>query len=183
MNKPHLRYVAFSYSPHLTERDNAKFRDLIISQAYRDLWGHVFSVVGDGKVVVSNNKTGYKFATSLNSVGTGERGHRVILDDLHKIKGTAETDEARASVTNWVREGAQNRLNDIKRDAIVGIMQRVHENDSSGIVQQHLSDDYCSLIIPMEYESGRHFSHYTGWNDGQDPRDRKSTRLNSSHRT
>lgn len=173
MERPHLRYVAFSYSPELTERDNAKFRNLIVSQEYRELWGHVFSVVGDGKIRVTNDKTGFKFASSFGGVGTGERGHRVILDDLHKIKGTQESDEARKSITNWVREGSQNRLNDIRRDAIIGIMQRVHSDDSSGVVMKHLADDYCCLIIPMEYEPNRHFSHYTGWNDGLDPRERE----------
>lgn len=170
MELPHLRYVAFSYNSDLTERDNAKFRDLICSPAYREMWGHVFNVLGDGKVVVSNDKTGFKRATSFGGTGTGERGHRVLLDDPHKIKGTQESDDARKSVTNWVQEGMQNRLNDLTRDAIIIIMQRVHEEDTAGVVMKELGDEYCSLVIPMEYEGNRHFSHYTGWNGGQDPR-------------
>lgn len=169
-NMPHLRTVSFSYSPELTQRDNAKFRDLIISEQYRELWGHVFTIVGDGKIRVTNDKTGFKFATSFGGVGTGERGHRCVLDDPHKIKGTQETPEARQSITQWVREGMQNRLNDLNRDAIVIIMQRVHDDDTSGAIMKHLGDEYCHLIIPMEFESNRHFSHYTGWNNGEDPR-------------
>lgn len=76
MNMPHLRYVAFSYAAELTERDNAKFRDLVTSKSYREMWGHVFQVIGDGKVRVTNDKTGFKFASSKDGVGTGERGHR-----------------------------------------------------------------------------------------------------------
>ena len=168
---PHLRYVAFSYAAERTEQDNSKFRDLICSNAYRELWGHVFTVIGDGKVRVTNDKTGFKFASSFGGVGTGERGHRVLLDDPHKVKGTQETDEARTAVTTWVREGMQNRLNDLGRDTIIVIMQRLHEEDSSGAIMKHLDDEYCHLIIPMEYEANRHFSHYTGWNHGQDPRE------------
>lgn len=170
MGLPHLRYVAFSYSPELTERDNAKFRDLIISPSYREMWGHVFTVIGDGKIVVSNDKTGFKRATSIGGVGTGERGHRVLIDDIHKLKGTQETTEARASVTTWVKEGAQNRLNDLSRDAIVVVMQRLYDDDASGEIMKHLGDEYCHLIIPMEFEDGRHFTHFTGWNEGMDPR-------------
>lgn len=173
MGMPHLRYVAFSYVSDLTERDNAKFRDLVCSEAYKELWGHVFKVIGDpkaGKVRVTNDKTGFKFASSLLGVGTGERGHRVLLDDPHKLKGTAETPEARMATTQWVREAMQNRLNDLRRDAIVVIMQRLHEDDASGSIMEHLGDEYCHLIVPMEYESNRHFSHYTGWNEGEDPR-------------
>lgn len=169
---PHLRYVAFSYAAELTERDNAKFRDLVTSQAYQEMWGHVFKVVGDGKVRVTNDKTGFKFASSFGGVGTGERGHRVLFDDPHKLKGTQETDEARGAVVNWFLEGMQNRLNDLSRDVIVTIMQRVHEHDVSGAIQKKLHDEYCCLLIPMEYQEGRHFSNYTGWNKGEDPRTR-----------
>lgn len=171
---PHLRYVCFSYNSELTERDNGKFRDLVCSADYKELWGpQDFRVIGDpkaGVVVLRNDHTGSKRATSLLGTGTGERGHRVLADDLHKVKGTHESDDARKSVTDWVREGMQNRLNDLDRDAIVVIMQRVHEADSSGVILEHLGDEYCHLVIPMAYESNRHFSHYTGWNDGNDPR-------------
>ncbi len=172
MELPHLRYVSFSYSPMLTERDNGKLRDLICSAAYKELWGHVFSVVGDGKVMITNDKTGSSLASSFGSVGTGVRGHRVILDDPHALKGTAESTEARLNVTTWVREAMQNRLNDLRRDAIVIIMQRLYEDDACGEIRKHLPKDYCHLIIPMEFEMGRHFSHYRGWNDGEDPRTR-----------
>lgn len=171
LGMPHLRYVAFSYAAELTERDNAKFRDLVSSPAYREMWGHVFKLVGDGKVRVTNDKTGFKFASSFGGVGTGERGHRVLFDDPHKLKGTNETDDARGAIVNWFLEGMQNRLNDLSRDVIVTIMQRVHENDVSGAIQKKLFSEYCCLLIPMEYNPGVHFSNYTGWNNGEDPRE------------
>lgn len=170
MGLPHLRYVAFSYAAELTERDNAKFRDLVSSEAYREMWGHVFKLIGDGKVRVTNDKTGFKFASSFGGVGTGERGHRVLFDDPHKLKGTHESDDARQAVVNWFLEGMQNRLNDLSRDVIITIMQRVHENDVSGAIQSKLHKEYCCLIIPMQYEAGRHFTNFTGWNKGEDPR-------------
>src|SRR5262245_16419264 len=39
MNKRHYRYVAFSYSASLTERDNDKFRTLVTDPQYRELYG------------------------------------------------------------------------------------------------------------------------------------------------
>src|SRR5882672_7863046 len=42
MGMPSMRTVAFSYAASLTERDNGKFRDLILSKEYQYLWGHVF---------------------------------------------------------------------------------------------------------------------------------------------
>lgn len=116
---------------------------------------YCLTVADNGNMVCGTNES--RFVTSN-------------CDDPHKIKATEESDEARAAITNWVQEGMQNRLNDLERDAIVIIMQRVHEADSSGVILKELSRDYCHLAIPMEYEPGRHFSHYAGWNGGIDPR-------------
>lgn len=77
-NKPHLRYVTFAYAAHLTERDNARFRDVIMSPAFREMWGHRFTLTEDGKVKPSNDAKGWKFSSSLRGVGTGERGNRIL---------------------------------------------------------------------------------------------------------
>src|ERR1035437_7141841 len=74
----HLRYVSFSYSAHLTLRDNEKFRDLIQSHLYQELYSKQFDLVAVGATKVSNNKTGWKFASSVGGVGTGERGDRIL---------------------------------------------------------------------------------------------------------
>lgn len=163
MDMPHLRYVAFSYSVGLTERDNGKFRDLLLSREYQDLWGHRFGLRKVGEVKVSNDKTGSKLATSVGGIGTGERGDRVIVDDPHNIKD-GESDVIRAETVRWFRESLSNRLNDLDQSAIVVIMQRVHEDDVSGTV---LAQDfgYEHLMIPMEFEPGRGCTTSIGWTD------------------
>lgn len=152
----HLRYIAFSYASTLTERDNGRFRDLITSDAYRQLWGHKVDVVRGARasaIRVSNSKRGWKFASSVQGVGTGERGDRIILDDPHNVK-ESESETIRAETVRWFREAMSNRLNDLERGVIVIIMQRVHEDDVSGVI---LSEglDYCHLMIPMEYDVAR----------------------------
>lgn len=162
MNMPHLRYVTFSYSSSLTERDNGRFRDLVISREYQDLWGDRFELRKVGETLVSNDKTGWKLATSVRGVGTGQRGDRVIFDDPHNVK-EAESDTVRGETVRWFEEGMENRLNDLKAGAIVVIMQRVHERDVSGAILER--DDYVHLCIPMEYEEGRHCETEIGWED------------------
>jgi predicted phage terminase large subunit-like protein len=153
LGKPHLRYVAFSYSSGLTERDNGKFRDLLLSAKFQALWGHRFKLRKIGEVKVTNDKTGSKLATSVGGIGTGERGDRVIVDDPHNIKD-GESEVIRTETVRWFRESLSNRLNDMEKSAIVVIMQRVHEADVSGTI---ISEDlgYVHLMIPMEFDSGR----------------------------
>ena len=85
MGMPHLRYVSFSYSSGLTERDNTKFRMLVMCQRYQELWGDKFKLVKEGEIKLTNDKTGSKFASSVKGIGTGERGDRVVIDDPHDV--------------------------------------------------------------------------------------------------
>lgn len=152
--RPDLRYVSFSYASHLTERDNQKFLDLIQCFEFQRLYGHQFTLRDRGKVKVSNSKTGWKFASSVEGVGTGERGDRVVLDDPHNIKD-GESDPIRERAVRFFREAMSNRLNDLSRSVIIVIMQRVNEADVSGdILASELG--YTHLCIPLEYEPDRH---------------------------
>lgn len=93
MGLSHYRYVAFSYSASLTERDNDKFRTLITHPSYQVLYGPLKTRVQIGErteivngvdvrnkttIKVMNTNAGWKLASSVGGVGTGERGDRVI---------------------------------------------------------------------------------------------------------
>jgi hypothetical protein len=152
-NMPYLRYVAFSYSDTLTTRDNNKMVRLIQSPGYQQLWGDRFKMVKTGERRIENDQTGYKIATSVGGVSTGERGDRVILDDPHNVI-KAESDLERGKTVRFVRESMSNRLND-ERSAIVIIMQRLHEGDVSGDILAREAD-YCHLMIPMHFDPLRY---------------------------
>lgn len=162
----HHRYVTFSYSSSLTERDNDRFTNLILSPQFQELYGDKVKVSGFGKVKVTNKKTGWKFASSVQGVGTGERGTRIILDDPHNVR-EAESDAIRTSTVTWFREAMQNRLNDLATGSIVVIMQRVHEADVSGCIIENYPE-YEHLMIPMEFEVGRGCETSIGWVDPRD---------------
>ena len=172
MNMPHLRYVAFSYSASLTERDNGKFKDLLVSPEYQEMYGDRFKLRKIGETKVTNDKMGWKLASSVGGVGTGERGDRVILDDPHNVK-EAESDIVRDETVRWFRESMSNRLNNMQESAIVVIMQRLHETDVSGVILEN-GFDYCHLMITMEFEPERYPIDYEGTDIGWiDPREEK----------
>ncbi len=76
--EPHHRYMTFAYASHLTERDNGRFRDIVMSYEFGEIWGHVFRLTEDGKIKPVNDKRGWKFSSSIRGVGTGERGSRIL---------------------------------------------------------------------------------------------------------
>lgn len=158
------RYLTFSYAAQLTERDNRRFRDLLQSPDYTRLWGDRFSLEKRGEELVTTDKTGWKIASSVKGVSTGERGSRVLFDDPHNVK-QAESDPVREETVRWFREGMSNRLNDMEKSAICIIMQRVHENDVSGAAIE--MGEYEHLMIPMEWD-GRRYHTSIGWTDPRD---------------
>ena len=154
-NKPESRYVCASYSGDLTVRDNRRCRALVRSELYHQLWGDRFQIVAeqDAKVRFDTDATGFKIATSVGGLGTGELGARFIIDEPHNIKET-ESDAKREVALQWFNEVVPTRISDAEVSAIVIIMQRVHERDISGlIIAKELG--YEHLCLPMEYEEER----------------------------
>lgn len=153
LDKASKRFVAFSYSASLTERDNERFRDLITNSSYQALWGDRVRPVKIGATKVSNTRKGWKLASSVGGVGTGERADLAILDDAHNIK-EAESEIVRVETVRWFRESMSDRLNSMENGAIIVIMQRAHEDDVAGAILT-LGLPYTHLMIPMEYEWDR----------------------------
>ena len=150
--EPGLRYVCSSYSEALTIRDNRRCRNLLLSDWYRNLWGKRFHLLEDqnAKVRYDTDHFGYKIATSVGGLGTGERGDRFIIDDPHNVI-EGESDAKRMAVLRWFTESVTTRVNDPESSAIVIIMQRVHDKDVSGyILANELG--YTHLCLPMEFE-------------------------------
>lgn len=168
-NRPSLRYIAAAYTASLTERDNIKFRNLVMCPLYRKLWGNKFGPSKDQFNIekVANNKTGWKLATSVGGVGTGERGDRVVLDDPNSV-AEAESEAIRLTTNQWFTEVIPTRLNDPMSSAIICIQQRTHENDVSGIALE-LELGYTHLMIPMEYDSTRHCVTVLKWDQQGEP--------------
>src|ERR1700685_428616 len=184
MKKAHYRYVSFSYSASLTERDNDKFRTLITHERYQKMYGPLRTTTQYGEVKetegvglrnkttikVMNTHTGWKLASSVGGVGTGERGDRIIIDDPHNVT-EAESESERTKAVRWFRESISSRFNDLEKGALIIIMQRVHEEDVSGVALGP-NFDYCHLMIPWEYDASRQtdaegepISNAIGWTD------------------
>ena len=189
MKKTHYRYISFSYSASLTERDNDRFRTLITSSEYQKLYGPLrtkiktetmefqerdelgaVSLRNKTMIKVMNTRTGWKLASSVGGVATGERATRVIIDDPHSVV-EAESERVRAETVRWFREAVSSRFDNLDVGALIIIMQRVHYDDVSAVA---LSPEfnYCHLMIPWEFDPRRAFDgdgnvivNQIGWSD------------------
>lgn len=165
LERPSARFLTFSYSSGLTERDNQRFGAVVSSPRYQELWGKTVTLPVHtlGTYKVANKQTGWKIASSVGGMGTGERADFVIIDDPHNVK-EAESEKIRNETVRWFRESVSSRMNDPNTSAIIVIMQRVHEDDVSGVI---LSGDlgYTHLCIPMTYDGDWRGINALGWED------------------
>jgi hypothetical protein len=167
---PSMRFVCASHSLDLATRDSTKMRRLIQSDWYQERWGDVVQLTGDqnAKTKFENTRTGFRQAIAAGSI-TGARGDRVIIDDPLSVED-ANSEAVRKSRAEWFEQAVPTRLNNPDRSAIVVIMQRLHEEDTSGIILEKQADEYDHIMIPMEYDPDRATPTMLGW---EDPREKK----------
>lgn len=148
---PHLRFLCASHSQSLAIRDSTKMRRLIQSEWYQERWGDRVILTGDqnAKTKFENTAAGFREAVAAGSI-TGSRGDIVIIDDPHSVESAA-SEAMRATTTEWFLEAVPTRLNNPISSAIVVIMQRLHEEDISGIILDKQLG-YEHLCLPMEFE-------------------------------
>jgi predicted phage terminase large subunit-like protein len=169
LSGPQVRFLCGSYNDDLALQNSTKHRRLLQSPFYQRRWGKRFTITLDQntKTQFDTSAGGSRISTSARGSLLGIGGDMVILDDPHNTK-QAESEAERLSALTWWREISTTRLNDPQRSALVVIMQRLHEEDVSGVIlSSDHSADWVHLMIPMEYESRRHWVTVLGW---QDPR-------------
>jgi predicted phage terminase large subunit-like protein len=150
VRKPHLRYLFASYSGDLSTEHSMLRRAIISSAWYQGNWGDRVTLAKDQneKTEFKNTSMGVMTATSIGGTATGKGGNRIIIDDPHNPK-QAESDVEREAAVLQFRRTFTNRLNDKKRDAIVVVMQRLHQSDVAGYCVEM---GYTHLCLPGEYE-------------------------------
>ena len=163
-NNPQKRYLATSHSQNLAIRDSLRMRRLITSQWYQERWGDRVCLTSDqsAKTKFENTFTGFREATAFTSL-TGVRADTVILDDPHSVDSAMSDAMREATITTFL-EALPTRLNNPDRSAIVIIMQRLHQEDVSGIIlEKNLG--YEHLMLPMEFDPNRKCYTSIGFED------------------
>ena len=164
IDKPWMRWLFSSYAEDLSKRDSQKCRRIIQSPWYQQNWGDKVRVESDQnqKQRFENTATGVRIATSVNALGTGEGGNRIVVNDPHNVRDV-EYEVKRISTLHWWDESMSTRINDPKIAAKIIIMHRSHENDLTGHILEK-ERNYVHLCLPARYEKD-HPSRYV-----KDPR-------------
>lgn len=164
LTKPHIKWLCASYAQTLSTEHSLACRRIVSSDWYRNLIGNNnFYLTSDQnqKTRFENNRTGYRIATSVGAVSTGEGGDIIIADDPHKVN-EVESEALRVRAIKWWTGEMSTRGNDPKKSAFVVVAQRVHESDLCGVLLE--KGTYEHLCLPMKYEGDKKVT-IIGWSD------------------
>ena len=161
IRQPHYRWLFASYSAHLSVRDGNRMRMLVESEWFQRHFGERFALTKATEPYIANDRQGFRVNTSVGGVGTGERVHCVVNDDLVRAND-ADSDAARATALKHMR-AMSTRGVDPETFAQVLIMQRVHEDDPAGWAIEQ--GGWEQLILPAEYEPSRRCVTSIGFED------------------
>ncbi|MGE3843027.1 MAG: phage terminase large subunit [Vicinamibacterales bacterium] len=170
LHRPSHRWLFVSFSDALAKFHALNRRRVLLSPWYRRHWGDLVQLTRDQatKNEMHNTRRGSFSALSMGSSPIGKGGNRLVLDDPHTLE-QVESDVQRVQTHMRFQETLTTRLNDKKRDAIVVVMQRLHEADLSAVCRDHgyemlvleaLAPDRRRIAFPisghvLEREEGR----------------------------
>jgi predicted phage terminase large subunit-like protein len=131
---PGERVVVVCYSDRLSLSHANDFRRLVNDPLYQATFPRM-RLARDTDREIATTKRGKRIATSLDGTLTGLGGNLIIIDDPIKL-GDAMSETVRERVIEWYRSTLLSRGDDKTKTRIVVVMQRVHQSDLVGYLQE-----------------------------------------------
>ena len=131
---PSERVIVISYSDMLARTHANDFRLLVSHPIYQASFP-AMRLARDTDREIMTTKRGKRIATSIDGTLTGFGGNLIVIDDPLKL-GDAMSEAVRSRVIEWYRSTLLSRADDKKAARIVLVMQRVHQDDLVGYLQE-----------------------------------------------
>lgn len=146
---PSEQIIAASYSHSLASDHSVDTRLVVESDWYKDAFPETqLAKDQNEKTKFRTTKKGHRIATSVGGTLTGMGGNYLIADDPLK-PDEAPSDTIREKTNNWLTQTFLTRENDAKTSRAVLVMQRLHENDPSGMF---IEKGWEHLCLPAYFE-------------------------------
>jgi len=146
---PSHQIICASYAQALSTKHSVDTRLVIQSDWYKAAFPET-KIADDQneKQKFQTTMRGHRIATSVGGSATGEGGDTLIFDDPIK-PDEASSEVVRTSTNDWIDQVFMTRLNDQNKGRVVGTMQRVHEDDTTGHLKRR--GHWHELVLPAQF--------------------------------
>ncbi|MCK5610859.1 terminase, partial [Candidatus Pacearchaeota archaeon] len=148
--EPSERFLCSSYAEKLAFQHSVDCRLVIESPWYSKVFPDtILSDDQNEKSKFVTTKRGHRISTSVGGGSTGEGGNFLVADDPINPKKASSVVE-RETANDWFSKTWASRKNDPKTACEILVMQRLHENDTTGYALQ--TGEWEHVVIPQEAE-------------------------------
>ena len=151
---PSERVVAVSYSSELAKTHASDFRRVVTDPLYQAIFPRM-RIQRETDKEIATTARGRRYATFIEGTLTGLGGNLIVIDDPIKL-GDASSEIVRKRSIDWYRNTLVTRPDDKKAARIVVVMQRVHQEDLVGYLQEQGGFDILNL--PAVAQTSSYFS-------------------------
>jgi predicted phage terminase large subunit-like protein len=148
IRNPSHRWIFASHAEALAIKHSLDRRSVLQSSWFQQRWGSRVRLASDQneKREFLNTHRGHMVATSVGGSILGKGGNRIVVDDPHNPT-QAESDIQREAALRFFSRTLSTRLDNKNTDAIVVVMQRLHERDLAALC---LELGFKHVCIPAE---------------------------------
>lgn len=144
---PRTQIISASYARKLGVELNSKTADVMLSDVYKMAFPNTRLKKNTEEWFTTTEK-GHRFVATTGSAVTGFGADYIIIDDpLNPEEAFSEV--LREKANRWVTNTLFPRANDIDNVKMACVMQRLHENDVSGMLKD--AGGWNELILPAEF--------------------------------
>ena len=133
-HNPSERVVTVSYSDQLARTHANDFRRLVNNPLYQATFPAMRLARDTDREIVTTMR-GKRYTTSIEGTLTGLGGNLVIIDDPLKQED-ANSEAVRKRTIEWYRSTLLSRPDDKQVARILLVMQRVHQDDLAGYLEE-----------------------------------------------
>lgn len=147
---PDACVIGASHTYSLAVDLSRKNRMVVKSEKYMKCFPYIkVPLEQDAKGYFINTKNGMRFAAGIDGDVTGRHGDMILIDDPLDPKGGFSEALIETANTN-IKETLANRKKDPMMNPIIIIMQRLAENDPTGMMLKDWPDPIKHICLPAE---------------------------------
>lgn len=150
INDPTIIIIALSYSSSLSLRHAVRSRDVLRSLEFKEYFPEIEAKEDQDAIgSYANTKGGQRISSSIGGTVLGDHGHVLIIDDPLNVEN-AVSEAERKSANDFIRHTLPTRKKDKKNTPTILIMQRLHEEDPTGMLLDLAPEQVEHICLPAE---------------------------------